>query len=100
MFVHNGYMVKESDQKITMLELTIYSKKNCHLCDIAKDKLLRLQRELRFSITEVDIEKDIEVFEKYKYLIPVVEMDGRIIFTYRINEDELRNLIKQKSRPG
>ena len=83
-----------------MPDLIIYSRKDCHLCDIAKDKLLRLQRELRFSITEVDIEKDREAFEKYKYLIPVVEMDGKMISTYTINEDELKNLIRQKSRPG
>jgi glutaredoxin len=83
-----------------MLKLTIFSKKDCHLCDIAKEKLLKLQRELQFSITEFDIETDIEAFEKYKYLIPVVEMDGRIISTYRINEDELKYLIRQKLRPG
>jgi len=83
-----------------MPDLIIYSRKDCHLCDIAKEKLLRLQREQRFSITEVDIEKDREAFEKYKYLIPVVEMDGKMISTYTINEDELKNLIRQKSRPG
>lgn len=83
-----------------MLNLTLYSKKNCHLCDIAKEKLHNLQDELGFSITEVDIENDRAAFEKYKYLIPVVEIDGRIIFTYRINEDELINLITQESRPG
>jgi len=82
-----------------MVKLTIYSKKDCHLCDIAKEILLNLQPELQFSITEVDIEKDSEKSEKYKYLIPVVEMDGEVIFTYRINEDELKNLIRQKSRP-
>ncbi len=81
-----------------MLNLKVYSKKNCHLCDIAKEQLLKLQRELMFSITEVDIEKDSEAFEKYKYLIPVVEIDGRIISTYRINEDELKDLIRKKSR--
>ncbi|MDD5615476.1 MAG: glutaredoxin family protein [Candidatus Methanoperedens sp.] len=83
-----------------MVKLTIYSKKDCHLCDVAKEKLIKLKRELQFSINEVDIEKDSEAFEKYKYLIPVVEMDGKTISTYRINEDELKYLIRQKSRPG
>lgn len=83
-----------------MVKLTLYSKKDCHLCDVAKEKLIKLKRELQFSINEVDIEKDSEAFEKYKYLIPVVEMDGKTISTYRINEDELKYLIRQKSRPG
>lgn len=68
-----------------MVKLTIYSKKDCHLCKIAKEKLQFLQEELSFSFEEVDIEKDSEAFEKYKYLIPVVEMDGRVISTYRIS---------------
>ena len=83
-----------------MPNLIIYSKKDCRLCDIAKEKLQFLQNELSFTFEEFDIEKDSAVFEKYKYLIPVVEMDGRVISTYRINENELKDLIRQKSRPG
>jgi glutaredoxin len=83
-----------------MVKLTLYSKKDCRLCDIAKEKLQFLQNELSFTFEEFDIEKDSAVFEKYKYLIPVVEMEGRVIFTYRINENELKDLIRQKSLPG
>lgn len=83
-----------------MVKLTLYSKKDCRLCDIAKEKLQFLQNELSFTFEEIDIEKDREAFEKYKYLIPVVEMDGRVIFTYRINENELKDLIGQKSQHG
>ena len=77
-----------------MVHLTIYTKKDCHLCDIAKETLLVLRQEFQFSLTEVDIEKDSQAYEKYRYLIPVLEMNGRIIFTYRINEDELKYLLR------
>lgn len=77
-----------------MANLTIYSKKDCHLCDIARATLLKIQKEFPFSLTEIDIEKDEKAFEKYRYLIPVLEMEGRRIFTYRINEDELKNLLR------
>ncbi len=77
-----------------MKKLTIFTKKDCHLCDIAKGTLLGLRREFPFSLNEIDIEKDKQAYEKYKYLIPVLEMDGKIIFTYRINEDELRNILR------
>lgn len=82
-----------------MLNITIYSKKNCHLCDIAKVTLLKLQKEFSFSLIEVDIEKDKEIFEKYKYLIPVLEIDGEKIFTYKVNEAELKTILKLKSQP-
>ena len=69
-----------------MVNVTMYSKKECHLCDIAKEELESIQREFDFSIKEVDIEKDKFVFEKFRHLIPVVEVDGMVISTGRINE--------------
>lgn len=80
-------------------KLTLYSKKDCHLCDIAKKELNDLMKELTFSITEVDIENDRESFEKYKHLIPVIEIYGKILFTGRIDREKLKNALSQKSRP-
>jgi glutaredoxin len=82
-----------------MVNITIYSKKNCHLCDIAKEALIDIRKEFPFSLIEVDIEKDKETFEKYKYLIPVIEVDGEKIFTYKVNETELKTILKLKSQP-
>lgn len=82
-----------------MLKLTLYSKKDCHLCDIAKNELDDLRNEIAFSINEVDIEKDRESFEKYKHLIPVIEIDGKLIFTGRIDWVKLKNALRQKPRP-
>lgn len=82
-----------------MLKLTLYSKKDCHLCDIAKKELNDLRKEPTFSITEIDIEKDQEAFEKYKHLIPVIEMDGIVIFTGKIDREKLKNALKQRHQP-
>ncbi|VVB94641.1 Uncharacterised protein [uncultured archaeon] len=82
-----------------MVKITIYSRKDCHLCDIAKETLLKTRKEFPFSLTEVDIEKDKEIFEKYKYLIPVIKIDGEETFTYKVNEAELKTILKLKSQP-
>ncbi len=82
-----------------MVNVTIYSKKDCHLCDIAKETLLKVQQELPFSLNEIDIEKDKTAFEKYKYLIPVIEIDGEKVFNYRINENEMKKILRLKSQP-
>ena len=82
-----------------MVKLTLYSKKECHLCDIAKKELNDLRKELSFSITEVDIEKDLTANEKYRNLIPVIEMDGKVIFTGRIDREKLKNALRQKYQP-
>ena len=81
-----------------METVTIYSKKECHLCDIAKEVLEALRCDFEFSLKEVDIEKDKLAFEKYKYLIPVIEVDGEIVSTYRVNEKKLTDILKVKSQ--
>jgi glutaredoxin len=82
-----------------MLNVTIYSKKDCHLCDIARETLLKVQQKLPFSLNEIDIEKDKTAFEKYKYLIPVIEIDGEKAFNYKVDENELEKVLKLKSQP-
>lgn len=82
-----------------MLNVTIYSKKDCHLCDSAKETLLKVQQELLFSLNEIDIEKDKTAFEKYKYLIPVIEIDGEKAFNYKVDGNELKKILKLKSQP-
>ncbi len=82
-----------------MMIVTIYSKKDCHLCDIAKETLLKIQQELPFSLNEIDIGKDKTAFEKYKYLIPVIEIDGEKVFNYKVDENELKKILKLKSQP-
>ena len=82
-----------------MINITIYSKKNCHLCDVAKEALMKIREEYPFSLIEVDIEKDKELFGKYKYLIPVIQIDGEKTITYKVNEAELKAILKLKSQP-
>lgn len=79
-----------------MLNVIIYSKKECHLCEIAKEELEVIRREFDFTFEEVDIEKDALAYEKFKHLIPVVEVDGKIISSGRLNGKKLIDLLKQK----
>ena len=76
-----------------MVNITIYSKKGCHLCEVAMQKLLEIRQEFPFSLTEIDIENDEKLFQKYKYLIPVIEIDGKEVFTYKIDENKLKEIL-------
>jgi glutaredoxin len=71
------------------LKLTIYSKKACHLCDEAKSVLKKYPVELE----EIDIENDPQLFEKYQYEIPVIFLDGKKLFKYRVDEKQLRRAL-------
>ena len=69
-----------------MIQVEIYSKKDCHLCDEAKAVLARVRERIPFELIEVDIEQDPKLFEQFKYDIPVVYVDGRRAFKHRVDE--------------
>jgi glutaredoxin len=76
--------------------LTLYSKPDCHLCDEAKAVLKKFQKEFGFTFKEINIEEESQVFEKYRYEIPVVLLDGVKLFKGRIDEGKLRKALKSR----
>ena len=67
-------------------QVVVYSKPGCCLCDELKAQLRRLQRTHRFEWREVNILEDNEAFAQFKEEIPVVFINGRKAFKYRLNE--------------
>ena len=57
-----------------MINITLYTKENCGLCDEVKVELDSLQAAYPHQLTEVDITQDTAVFETYKHIIPVVQI--------------------------
>jgi glutaredoxin len=74
--------------------ITLYSKPGCHLCEEVRARLDELQPELGFTIDEVDITRRTDLFERYRYEIPVLLIDGRELARGRISEAELLNVLK------
>ena len=70
--------------------LTLYGKSGCHLCHEARDAVKRvlLDRELRLE--EVDITLDPGLFARYGERIPVLELDGEVLFEFVVDEDLLQ----------
>jgi Glutaredoxin-like domain (DUF836) len=52
-----------------------------------------LRDELAFELTEVLIDGDPKLEERYRELIPVVEIDGRQEFVYFVDPDALRRKV-------
>jgi glutaredoxin len=59
-----------------MLRVTLYTKAGCHLCDEAREHLDDLAADLELDLTEIDIRSDDALFERYRYRIPVIVVDG------------------------
>ena len=70
--------------------VTLYGRPGCHLCDEARAVLLRVREELPFTLHEVDIERDDELFKRYLERIPVVCLNGEELFEFHVDESALR----------
>lgn len=93
-----------------MPTITLYAKAGCHLCDEARDALEAALADRRdrgamrsteqpsaaaddLALDEVDIRRDPALFERYRYRIPVIAVDGVERLEGRIAADEIADLI-------
>lgn len=74
----------------TPVKVEIYSKADCHLCDVAKSVILKVKKDYVFEFQLHDIETNPEWFEAFKEHIPVVFINNRKAFKYRVDESKLR----------
>ena len=71
--------------------VTLYGRPGCHLCDDARELLLRVAADAPFELREIDIERDDELFKRYLERIPVVCLDGEELFELEVDEAALRH---------
>ncbi len=77
-----------------MATITLYSNPGCHLCDEAMTTLRRMQAELGFELAERDISGDEDLERAYFERIPVVVLDGEVLFEYFVEESLLRERLE------
>jgi glutaredoxin len=74
--------------------VVVYSRKGCHLCEVVKESLAKLERRGGFKWHEIDVDSDHELRRQFNDEVPVVFIDGRKAFKYHMNEQEfLRKLV-------
>jgi glutaredoxin len=74
-------------------QVVVYSRRGCHLCEIVKETLSKLQRRGGFTWQEVDVDSDEQLRRQFTDEVPVVFIDGHKAFKYRLDENEfLRRL--------
>jgi glutaredoxin len=76
--------------------LTVYSKPDCCLCEEAMTALRGLQAELGFALEERDITTDDALQRAYFERIPVVALDGEVLFEYFVQEAVLRERLESR----
>jgi Glutaredoxin-like domain (DUF836). len=80
-----------------MKTVTLISKEDCHLCEVAKNVLLKAQKEIPFDLKEKKIAAGDPDFEKYHERIPVILIDEEFAFQYRVSERQLMEILEKKT---
>jgi glutaredoxin len=76
-----------------MTKVTIYSRPQCCLCDEVKRQLEKLRRRVDFDLEQINIDEHEELRRLYSDQVPVVMINGRKAFKYRLDPEEfLRKL--------
>ena len=77
------------------IQIDILTKKDCALCDDAKEVVERVLPDFPATLKMIDIESHSDLFEKYKEKIPVVRINGKETFVYKVHEITLRKKLEQ-----
>jgi len=80
------------------MQLTLYTKPDCHLCDELKRDLADLRSEFGFALTERNILEDAALEQQFQYLIPVLEIEGRTLLYPPHDWLALRNALRAAER--
>ena len=81
-----------------MVQVLIYTKPGCHLCEDVKDQLRRLQKDYAFDLREVNILEDASAFEHFKHEIPVVFLNGKKASKFYFDEKQFVRHLREQSR--
>ena len=72
----------------------VYSKPGCHLCEEAKEAIAASGCGDKFELTEINIETDPRLLERYQYDIPVISINGVDTFKHRLDARQFRAAIE------
>ena len=75
--------------KVPAINLTLYSRPDCHLCEKMKVPLQRVAGRYPFDLTDIDVSTISELEKTYGSEIPVLMIEGQKTAHYYIREEEL-----------
>lgn len=78
-----------------MVEVRIFSRSNCHLCDVALEVLEQMQSEFSFTISKKLIDGDLELEEKYGESVPVILINNQPHDFFRVDPERFRSAMSR-----
>lgn len=79
------------------MKVTLYTRSGCHLCGEAKQAIESVRRRTAFDYEEFDIDSDPHLRQLYNEEVPVIAIDGKKAFKYRVTPGELLKRLAARS---
>lgn len=81
------------------IEVTLYTRQGCHLCEEAKAQMAPLLREFGARLREVDIDADEFLRALYDVDVPVIFLGERKVAKHRLDLAQFRRQL-ERARQG
>ncbi|WP_129114345.1 glutaredoxin family protein [Halegenticoccus tardaugens] len=80
------------------VEVTVYTREHCHLCEEAIETIRRVASATGtpVDLEPVDVDGDAALCERYGERVPYVTIDGRPAYKYRVDADDLRSRFESR----
>jgi glutaredoxin len=69
-------------------QVTLYTRAGCCLCDDAKQVITAARERADFDYAEIDIDSDQDLVRLYDHEVPVIAINRRKAFKYKVNMNE------------
>jgi glutaredoxin len=88
---------RDADTPGMSIEIRLYSRPDCHLCDDMKLVVAPIAREFGARVEEIHVDGDAALEARFGTEVPVLFINGRKAFKYRVEERELRARLQRES---
>lgn len=84
-----------------MKQVTLFTRRDCHLCELALHTLNRIRTDMAFALEIVDVDEPENEpwLDAYDRDVPVVHVDGREVARHRLEEARLRAALEGGETP-
>lgn len=79
-------------------QVRLYTRPGCHLCEEARAAMRAAGCEADYELAEVNIDEDPRLQARYALKIPVITINGREAFVYRLSPAEFKEQIRAAVR--
>lgn len=79
-----------------MIRVTLYSRRDCHLCHDMRAVVDAVGRRLPLAVEEVDVDADPALHDAYGSEVPVLCVNGRKAFKYRVDAAALEARLRRE----